>query len=67
MCKSKTNTRDSLPKIKKSWVPVDLAYNPSYSGGRDHKDGGSKPDPTLKTTNTKKECRVAQSSRVPDQ
>jgi hypothetical protein len=26
-----------------SQVPVAHAYNPSYSGGRDQEDGGSKP------------------------
>jgi hypothetical protein len=25
------------------WVPVAHVYNPSYSGSRDQKDGGSKP------------------------
>jgi hypothetical protein len=26
-----------------SWVPVAHTYNPSYSGGRDQEDHGSKP------------------------
>jgi hypothetical protein len=26
-----------------SWAPVAHAYNPSYSGGRDQEDCGSKP------------------------
>jgi hypothetical protein len=30
-------------KIETSQVPVALAYNPSYSGGRDQEDHGSKP------------------------
>jgi hypothetical protein len=45
----------------KGWALVAHAYNPSYSGGRDQKDLGSKPaqanssrDPTLKKPNTKK-------------
>jgi hypothetical protein len=30
-------------RMKPSQVPVARAYNPSYSGGRDQKDHGSKP------------------------
>jgi hypothetical protein len=46
-----------------SWSPAPeaKAYNPSYSGGRDQEDRGSKPaqanssqDPNLKKTITKK-------------
>jgi hypothetical protein len=43
-----------------SQAPVALAYNPSYSGGRDKGDCGSMPawqislqDPILKISNTK--------------
>jgi hypothetical protein len=32
-----------LLKKQKSWVPVAPACNPSYSGGRDQEDLGSKP------------------------
>jgi hypothetical protein len=48
-------------KINSSWVPVAHACNPSYSGGRNQKDYGSKPaqanssqDPILRTVITKK-------------
>jgi hypothetical protein len=51
-----------------SWVPVAHAYNPSYSGGRDQEDLGSKPaqanslwDPILKKVDhNKRASRVAQ-------
>jgi hypothetical protein len=29
--------------LKKNLAPVALFYNPSYSGGRDQEDSGSKP------------------------
>jgi hypothetical protein len=29
--------------VEMCWVPVAHACNPSYSGGRDQKDSGSKP------------------------
>jgi hypothetical protein len=47
--------------ILSSWVPMAHACNPSYSGGRDQEDYGSKPawatrsqDPILKKPITKK-------------
>jgi hypothetical protein len=30
-------------EIVQRWAPRAHAYNPSYSGGRDHEDHGSKP------------------------
>jgi hypothetical protein len=51
-----------------SWVLVAHVYNPSYSGGRDQEDHGSKPawanssrDPILKKPNTKKGWRSGSS------
>jgi hypothetical protein len=35
--------RPCLKKEKISWVPLAHACNPSYSGGRDQEDRGSKP------------------------
>jgi hypothetical protein len=50
-----------------NWVLVAHAYNPSYSGGRDQEDQGSKPawasssrDPTSKIPNTKRAGGVTQ-------
>jgi hypothetical protein len=47
--------------MKVSWAPVAHAYIPSYSGGRDQEDRGSKParaissqDPISKIPNTKR-------------
>jgi hypothetical protein len=49
---------DTLTKdIKKPLVKLDAmahTYNPSYSGGRDQQDHGSKPDPIWKKTHHKK-------------
>jgi hypothetical protein len=50
----------------------DTSCNPSYSGGRDKEDGGSKPaqanspeDPILKISNTKKGWQSGSSGRMP--
>jgi hypothetical protein len=50
------------------WMPVAHACNPSYSGGRDQEDRGSKParanslrDPISKNPKTKRAGGVAQS------
>jgi hypothetical protein len=52
---------------KSRWVTVAYACYPSYSGGRDQENRGSKPaqanslqDPILKIPNTKKAGGVAQ-------
>jgi hypothetical protein len=39
----KENIESELSKINTSQAPVVHAYNPSYSGGRDQEDRGSKP------------------------
>jgi hypothetical protein len=56
----------SIEQFKKSQVPVVHTCNPSYSGGRDQEDLGSKPaganslqDPIMKISITKRAGRVA--------
>jgi hypothetical protein len=53
-------------RIRIGWVPVAHTCNPSYSGGRDQEDRGSKPtqinssqDPLLKKPFTKRAGGVA--------
>jgi hypothetical protein len=41
---TKSNTPPTFNKISTSWALV-ASSNPSYSGGRDQKDHGSKPAP----------------------
>jgi hypothetical protein len=69
-----------LKMEKKGWAPVAHTCNPSYSGGRDQEDHGSKPawanssqDPILKNPITKKEwwnglrCRPQIQAPIPQQ
>jgi hypothetical protein len=51
----------SLSRVAICWGPVAQAYNPSFSGGRDQEDQGSKPawenssqNPISKNTHHKK-------------
>jgi hypothetical protein len=65
--------QDPFSKITNtSQVLVAQTYNPSYSGGRDQEDRGSKPawtsssqDPISKIPNTKKGWRSGSSGRAP--
>jgi hypothetical protein len=60
MWEDKTRQNTSLKMSKTDWVPVAHACNPSYSGGIDQENHGSKPawansspDPISKTRITK--------------